>query len=321
MNLITSFRYLIALKKHQHFSRAAQACHITQPGFSNALRSLEEHFDTTIVNRGHSFVSFTTEGELIVQSAERVLHELGILSEEIGSTKNEPHGVLRLGAIPTAIPIAARFAATLQARYPHIKPILLSLSSEEIEQKLSSFSIDLGLGYIERIESQNKDGYGKLISVLQYTERYFFLRRAQSSRTNHLNILSEGITWHDVAQVPLCLLTPDMHNRTVVDRAFASIGIQIKPVMETNSILTLVLSVLDGCVSSILPGALISTLLTHYELEALPIHTPEVLTPIGFLMSPVAESSRVMQVTLAFANGKAWQEHMQNKSGLLTVKA
>ena len=42
MNLLASMRYLVALSEHRHFGRAAQACHITQPALSNALRALEE---------------------------------------------------------------------------------------------------------------------------------------------------------------------------------------------------------------------------------------------------------------------------------------
>ena len=42
MNLIDTFRYLVALEQHKHFSRAAQACHITQPALSNSIRALED---------------------------------------------------------------------------------------------------------------------------------------------------------------------------------------------------------------------------------------------------------------------------------------
>jgi DNA-binding transcriptional LysR family regulator len=75
MNLLASLRYLAALDEHKHFGRAAQACHITQPGLSNALRALEEEFGTAIVTRGRTFVGFTAEGERVLVSARRMLHE------------------------------------------------------------------------------------------------------------------------------------------------------------------------------------------------------------------------------------------------------
>ena len=55
MNLLASLRYLTALDEHKHFGRAAQACHITQPALSNALRALEAEFGTVIVKRGAKF--------------------------------------------------------------------------------------------------------------------------------------------------------------------------------------------------------------------------------------------------------------------------
>ena len=62
MNLLPSLRYLVALNEHRHFGRAAQACHITQPALSNALRALEEEFAAVIVKRERNYVGFTPEG-------------------------------------------------------------------------------------------------------------------------------------------------------------------------------------------------------------------------------------------------------------------
>jgi len=59
MNLLSSLRYLVALDEHRHLARAAQACRITQPALSNALRALEEEFEVVIVRQGRTFVGFT----------------------------------------------------------------------------------------------------------------------------------------------------------------------------------------------------------------------------------------------------------------------
>ena len=69
MNLLASLRYLAALDEHKHFGRAAQACHITQPALSNALRALEAEFDTVIVKRGRNFEGFTEEGARVLASS------------------------------------------------------------------------------------------------------------------------------------------------------------------------------------------------------------------------------------------------------------
>ena len=65
MNLLSSLRYLVALQEHKHFGRAAEACHITQPALSNALRAMEEHFGVGIVRRGRQYEGLTPEGEQV----------------------------------------------------------------------------------------------------------------------------------------------------------------------------------------------------------------------------------------------------------------
>ena len=105
MNLLASLRYLVALHEHRHFGRAAQACHITQPALSNALRALEKEFGVVVVRRGRSFEGFTPEGERVLATAQRMLHEHQVLQQDLSSDAAHPRGTLRLGAVPTAMPI------------------------------------------------------------------------------------------------------------------------------------------------------------------------------------------------------------------------
>ena len=105
MNLLASLRYLAALNEHKHFGRAAKACHITQPALSNALRALEEEFGIAIVRRGRSFAGFTAEGERVLATAQRMLHERELLQQDLNSVAGKPEGTLRIGAVPTAMPI------------------------------------------------------------------------------------------------------------------------------------------------------------------------------------------------------------------------
>ena len=69
------------------------------------------------------------------------------------------------------------------------------------------------------------------------------------------------------AALPLCLLTPEMHNRSLVDGAFRAAGAMVRPAMETDSVLTLALSVVAGQVCSVLPGALVDAVRGHEGLE------------------------------------------------------
>lgn len=313
MSLFTSLHYLVALHQHKHFGRAADACHITQPALSNAIRALENEYGTTIVKRGRSFEKFTPEGERILASALRVLHEQEVLRQDIQSSVDRPVGKLILGAVPSVMPVAARFVGHLHRNYDGISIALRSMSSPEIEGGLENLSIDLALGYTERLKSRAV----KITTVDQYEERYFLLRRAAKPHRSGLKIVSQSMTWQAAATLPLCLLTPEMHNRFIVDAAFAKAGVVVEPVIETNSILTLGLSVLEGDICSILPGALVGVLRGYGELEAVPLSGPEVLTAIGFMFAFTDRPSQAVRVALDLARDPEWLAHLRSHTGAL----
>ena len=314
MNLLSSLRYLVALNEHRHFGRAALACHITQPALSNALRALEAEFNVVIVKRDRAYAGFTPEGERVLASAHLMLHEHAILQQSLKSDVNVPRGPLRIGAVPTAIPVAARFAAMLKSQYPGILPIVLSMSSSELENGLEDLSIDLALGYSERMGLNNT----RLIAHAQYTEHYFLLRRASKPDPEGLQ-MGAPMTWATAGKLPLCLLTPEMHNRAIVNAAFMTAGVSILPAIETNSILTMALSVVAGDVCSVLPGALVGAVRSYRELEALPLVSPDIRTPIGFMSHAQARPSRALEAALALANNDDWLRHAAAHSGLLVA--
>lgn len=313
MNLLASMRYLVALNEHKHFGRAAQACHITQPALSNALRALETEFGVVIVKRARVYVGLTHEGERVLATAQRMLRDNEVLLQELRSDVDNPHGRLRMAAVPTAIPILSRFAAMLHQRHPGIVPAVLSMSSQELETGLESLSIDLALGYTERMHLPGI----KLTAWPQSVEHYFLLRRAETPSADELHI-GQPITWAEAARQPLCLLTTDMHNRAIMNQALREAGVPVAPAIETNSVLTLTLAVSAGTVCSVLPGAMVAAVRSHRELEALPLVAPEVRTPIGFMTQDGVRSSRALDAALAFLQTPEWAEQVRLHSGTLS---
>ena len=307
-------RYLVALNEHKHFGRAAQACHITQPALSNAIRALEAEFNIVIVKRDRTFAGLTLEGERVLASAQMMMHEHANLQQDLKSEIHAPRGPLCIAAVPTAVPIAARFAAMLNARHGGIRPIVLSLSSNALEQGLEDLSIDMALGYSERMRVKDR----RLQAWPQYTEHYFLLRKAHQPHKDGLH-MGEPMHWKAAAELPLCLLTSEMHNRTIVDAAFRAAGVTVLPAMETNSIMTMMLSVVDGDVCSVLPGSLVDTLRGYRELTALPLVGPTVRTDIAFISHAQARPSRALEAGLTLAQDAAWLRHAAAHSGLLVI--
>ena len=64
---IRQIHYLLALAKTEHFGRAAEMCHVSQPALSTAIQHLEEELDITIIRRGHRYQGFTLDGERLLQ--------------------------------------------------------------------------------------------------------------------------------------------------------------------------------------------------------------------------------------------------------------
>ena len=310
MNLLASMRYLVALSEHRHFGRAAQACYITQPALSNALRALESEFGVVIVKRGRTYAGLTHEGEAVLAAAHRMLHENEVLQQLLKSEEAHPRGSLRMAAVPTAIPILTRFAGRLQARHPGIAPTVLSMSSVELEAGLESLSLDIALGYTERMHVREV----KLTAWPQSIEHYYLVRR--SAHTQALRI-GEPIGWAEAGRLPLCLLTPEMHNRSILDQAFAASGVAVAPAIKTNSVLTLALSVGAGEVCAVLPGAMVDAIRSHGQLEALPLVAPEVRTPIGFMTQTAVRPSRALEAALALIQSPEWQQEVAAHSGAL----
>jgi DNA-binding transcriptional LysR family regulator len=123
--------------------------------------------------------------------------------------------------------------------------------------------------------------------------------------------------WEEAATLPLCLMTAEMHNRHIIDAAFAEAGARVNPVLETNSLLTLALSAVGGAVCCVMPGALVGAVRAYRELEARPLTGPEVRTPIGFMVQTAERQSRPLEAALTLAQDAAWLRHAAAHSGLL----
>jgi DNA-binding transcriptional LysR family regulator len=326
MNLLVSMRYLVALDEHKHFARAAQACFVTQPALSNALRALEEEFGSPIVRRSRTFVGFTPEGERLLESARRMLREEQLLKQDLKSVGGRIQGRLGIGVVPSAEPIAARFAAMLQARHEGITPVVRSMSSQEIEAGLDALTLDMGLGFIERVRP------GALQTLQQYVEHYFLVRRINADTRADAGAASPApgaglcfglpMDWQEAAALPLCLMSPEMYNRQIVDGAFGQAGTRVRPVMETNSVLSLALAAISGSVSCIMPGALVGAVRAYRELEARPLRNPMVQTPIGFMVQNPARNSqdrrsRPLEAALALDQDPEWLQHAAIHSGAM----
>jgi len=101
---LTELRYIVAVAREKHFGRAAEACFVSQPTLSVAIKKLEEELDVKLFERGANEVSVTPLGEEIVRQAQSVIEQAAGIKEIAKRGKDPVSGPLRLGVIYTIGP-------------------------------------------------------------------------------------------------------------------------------------------------------------------------------------------------------------------------
>ena len=101
---LTELRYIVAVAREKHFGRAAEACFVSQPTLSVAIKKLEDELDCKIFERGGNEVSVTPLGEAIVRQAQSVIEQAGAIKEIAARGKDPLAGPLKLGIIYTIGP-------------------------------------------------------------------------------------------------------------------------------------------------------------------------------------------------------------------------
>ena len=272
--IIRQLVYLDALAREKHFRRAAEACHVSQPTLSAAIHQLEEELGVLIVERGHRFQAFTREGEAVLVHARRILAEADLLKESIAELRQGVTGRIRLGVIPTALPIVAHITAPFSTRFPGVSLTVLSLTSQEIQRRIDAFELEAGLTYLDNEPLEN------VVSKPIYQESLVLLTRADSELGKR-----SSLTWVEAASLKLCLLTADMQNRRIIDGVFRSVGCTPIPAIETNSIFNLCSHVAIEGISSIVSRQLLEFFGLPRGARALSLVEPDVKRTIGLIVA------------------------------------
>ena len=291
--MIDKLEFLLALAREKHFARAAEACGVTQPTLSAGVKQIEDTFGVLLVNRGSRFQGFTPEGERVLDWARRIVGDARAMREEVHALKHGLSGRLRIAAIPTTLAMVERLTTPYRARHPNVQFTIYSRNSLEILGLLENLEIEAGITYVEN------EPLGRVNTVPLYRERYRLLTSAEAPLGNR-----DSVTWVEVSQVPLCLLTPDMQNRRIIDRLLKTAGGEARPTLESDSMILLYSHVRTGHWASVMPAKIADALGLTESIRAIPITEPDAVQTIGLVvpsrepMTPitaalVAEARRV----------------------------
>ena len=239
---LRQFQYLVALEQEGHFGRAAQRCHVSQPSLSSAIKHLEEELGVPIIKRHQKFHGFTEEGQRVIGWAKRILADKDAMVEELGIMRDDLHGRLRLAAMPMSMPVTGVIDRLFLQRHPGVQIDIQFLGLTEMKLGLANFQFDVGITYLEQQPLE------RLKTMPLYEESLQLLVADDEWLRDR-----ESVTWAEAAELPLCLLSPNTHERQITDRAFASAGCSPKPRLESSAMINLVYHVMQGGLVTVVP--------------------------------------------------------------------
>ena len=287
--MIDKLEMFIALANERHFGRAADVCGVTQPTLSSAIRQLEDQLGVQLVFRGSRFQGLTPEGVRVLDWARRIVSDMRALKAEMKVVRSGLSGNVRIGVIPTALPMVAELTAPVILRNPNVRVSILSRTSGEILSEIESLELDAGITYLDN------EPLGRVAQVPLYTEFYRLLCAPGTPLAGR-----DRVTWAEVAEQPLCLLTADMQNRRIVNQHLAETGASVVPQVESNSTIALIAHVMTGRWASVVPTELAKLALAG-GLVAVPIVEPEAEHLVGLVMARRDPLTPVLAALLAEA--------------------
>jgi DNA-binding transcriptional LysR family regulator len=178
---------------------------------------------------------------------------------------------------------------------------VLSLATDEILARLRRFELDAGIVYVESAQAAG-------FSVVPvWRERHVLLTGADGRFAGR-----ENVGWSEAASVPLCLLTPDMQNRKTIDAVFARVGASVTPMLETNSIISILAHVGSGHWSSIVPRSVLDQVGTPPHVIAIELVEPSVDWATGLVT--LAREPQAPMVAALIAEAKALAESFEKSA-------
>jgi len=293
--VLDRLEYLLALARERNFGKAAESCGVTQPSFSAGIKQLEETLGATLVQRTSRFIGFTAEGERVLEWARGIVADARAMRADVQTLKRGLTGHLRIAAMPVVQPMLALLTTPYHAKYPGVRFSLLSRTANEILVLLENLEIDAGVMYVD---SRLPRG---LRAVPLYSERYRLVTAPDSPLGDR-----DRVTWAEVAKIPLCLPSPDMQVRQIIDGYLGAADAEIgPPPLESDSMIVLFTHVRTGRWATVMPDKLAEALGLTQRLRSVPIVEPDAVHEIGLVLPKREPSTAIVAALVTEASALA----------------
>jgi LysR family cyn operon transcriptional activator len=282
-----SIRYLLAVAKHQSFTRAAEALYVSQPTLSQQIKQLEEVLDVQLLDRSGRSVRLTAAGEIYARYAKRALGELDAAQRAVNELNDLSRGSIRLGMTPITEYLSAPLLNEFNSLHPGIAVNSMEMTQEDIERSVAEDRIDLGIAFTNvlttKAHSNDIDSHILFVETLNLA----------IGKSHELASKKETLDEQGLESVPLIMLNTDFALRRHFDVYCIEHGITPNIVMETNSLSIIIQTVRLGRLATILPESISCS---HADLAPvrltpeLPYHTTTMFCRKGAHKSPACEA-------------------------------
>ena len=285
---LTELRYIVALAQEQHFGRAAERCHVSQPTLSIAVKKLEEELGV-LFERGKQKILPTPLGEKIVAMAARVLEQAAAIKDAAEAGKDQLEGPISLGTLPTIGPyLLPQFIPLLQETSNKLSLYVEEGSVGDLAGKLRSGDLDAILVTAPFVEAD-------VVTQPLFDEPFVLLLPADHRLANKVRIEAA-----DLAPGELLLLGEGDSLREQILAAFP----QLDPKAESGAgVRTFTQGATLETLRHMVASKLGVTILPQTAAEA-PLYAPNLLTTRPFV-NPMAKRSLVLAWRVSFPRHKA----------------
>ncbi|MBJ7521390.1 MAG: LysR family transcriptional regulator [Solirubrobacteraceae bacterium] len=143
---LRQLRYLVAVARHGHITRAADDVHVTQSALSQQIKRLEAELGIALLVRTPTGVSLTPAGADLVRRAEVVLAEVAEAEAEVLAHRSIVRGLVRVAATAAAAPVVALALAGLHRERPDVRLVVRQAAAAELPGLVSRGSVDVAVG-------------------------------------------------------------------------------------------------------------------------------------------------------------------------------
>jgi DNA-binding transcriptional LysR family regulator len=277
---LRQLRAFLAVARLQHFRRAAESLHLTQPAVSRLVADLEAELDVRLFDRNTREVVPTEAGRYLQSAMERVLEELeGVLSH-VHSESERRHGKVRVAAVPTlSAGLMPQCIAACALNYPELTVQLRDQVQTLVLDSVRGGEVDFGLA----IEPADPEAF--------HSETILHDPFVLVCRRDHPLARLAAVSWKKLQGAPLVLLDHTSGSRRLIDDQLTTHRVEADVVQQTGHTHTAFRMVEAGLGISITPSL---SLPLSDQLVVRPL-TPTVRRAITLIrrrhrsLSPVAE--------------------------------